>query len=81
MLNGISSRTFRARVWHGAIDSEAIARTILEHQRILDALRGGDAELARAAALSHVCTTEEFMRRILTDDPAPKTRMGGKAKA
>jgi len=83
MLNGISSRTFRARVWHGVIDSEAIARTILEHQRILDALRGGDAELARAAALSHVCTTEEFMRRILTDgsDLTAKPRTGGKAKA
>ena len=65
MLNGVSSHAFRARVWQGIIDTEAITRTILEHDRILDALRNGDAELARATALTHVCTTEEFMRRMI----------------
>jgi GntR family transcriptional regulator, transcriptional repressor for pyruvate dehydrogenase complex len=82
MLNGISSRTFRARVWRGVIDSEAIARTILEHERILDALRAADVELARAAALAHVCTTEAFMRRLLAERPEPtaKTRPGAKTK-
>ena len=65
MLNGVSSHAFRARVWQGIIDTEAIARTIFEHHRILDALRSGDSELAHAAALAHVATTEEFMRRML----------------
>jgi GntR family transcriptional repressor for pyruvate dehydrogenase complex len=66
MLNGVSSHAFRARVWQGIIDTEAIARTIFEHHRILEALSHRDAELARAAALAHVATTEEFMRRMLT---------------
>jgi GntR family transcriptional repressor for pyruvate dehydrogenase complex len=66
MLNGVSSHAFRARVWQGIIDTEAIARTIFEHHRILEALNHADAELARAAALAHVATTEEFMRRMLT---------------
>ncbi|HEX4442762.1 MAG TPA: FadR/GntR family transcriptional regulator [Galbitalea sp.] len=65
MLNGVSSHAFRARVWQGIIDSEAIARTIFEHHRILDAVTSGDVELARAVALAHVTTTEEFMRRML----------------
>jgi GntR family transcriptional repressor for pyruvate dehydrogenase complex len=65
MLNGVSSHAFRARVWQGIIDTEAIARTIFEHHRILDAVASGDVELARAMALAHVATTEEFMRRML----------------
>ncbi len=83
MLNGVSSHAFRARVWQGIIDTEAIARTIFEHHRILDALRTGDSELARAAALAHVATTEEFMRRMLVvrRETGAKTRSVAKAKA
>jgi GntR family transcriptional regulator, transcriptional repressor for pyruvate dehydrogenase complex len=83
MLNGVSSHAFRARVWQGIIDTEAIARTIFEHHRILDALRGGDSELARAAALAHVATTEEFMRRMLVvrHETGAKNRTIAKAKA
>jgi GntR family transcriptional repressor for pyruvate dehydrogenase complex len=65
MLNGVSSSSFHARVWQGVINSDAIARTILEHDHILDALRAGDVELARAAALTHVSTTEGFMKQML----------------
>jgi GntR family transcriptional repressor for pyruvate dehydrogenase complex len=65
MLNGVSSGSFHARVWQGVIDSAAIARTIAEHQRILEALRAHDTDLARATALAHVSTTEEFMRHML----------------
>ena len=74
MLNGISSRTFRARVWRGALDAEAITRTLVEHERILEALRGADPELAHAAALAHVCTTEASMRRILAERPLPPAK-------
>jgi GntR family transcriptional repressor for pyruvate dehydrogenase complex len=83
MLNGVSSHAFRARVWQGIIDTEAITRTIFEHHRILDALRGGDSELARAAALAHVATTEEFMRRMLVSrrESGAKNRSIAKAKA
>lgn len=84
MLNGVSSHAFRARVWQGIIDTEAIARTIFEHHRILDGLRSGDAELARAAALAHVATTEEFMRRMLVvrREAGAKPRSSGtKARA
>ena len=82
MLNGVSSHAFRARVWQGIIDTEAIARTILEHHRILDAVRDGDAELARATALTHVCTTEEFIRRMIEarTESATKPRAVAKTK-
>jgi GntR family transcriptional repressor for pyruvate dehydrogenase complex len=77
MLNGISSKTFRARVWRGMVDSDAIGRTIAEHGCILDALKSRDPELARAAALAHVATTEAFMRRVLiAPEPTGKKAEG-----
>ncbi|HTC68704.1 MAG TPA: FCD domain-containing protein [Acidothermaceae bacterium] len=89
MLNGISSRTLRARVWRGIIEEEAIALTISEHARILEALRAGDAALAEAAALTHVCTTEASLRRILAESveapskghPPAKNHAGAKTHA
>jgi GntR family transcriptional repressor for pyruvate dehydrogenase complex len=77
MLLGISSRTIRARIWRGLIDSDATARTISEHARILEALQARDRELAWATALAHVCTTEAFMRQILADRTEPTSRARG----
>jgi GntR family transcriptional repressor for pyruvate dehydrogenase complex len=62
ILVGISSPTLRARAWRGIIDADAARRTVAEHESILVALRAGDADLARAAALLHVSTTEAWVR-------------------
>jgi GntR family transcriptional regulator, transcriptional repressor for pyruvate dehydrogenase complex len=82
MLLGISSRTIRARIWRGMIDSDATARTISEHARILEALQARDGGLARATALAHVCTTEAFMRQIIADreESPARVRSAGKRK-
>jgi GntR family transcriptional repressor for pyruvate dehydrogenase complex len=69
MLRGISSRTIRARVWHGILDEGATQRTIAEHETIYNALVSGDVALARAAALVHVSTTESFVQRLLGEPP------------
>jgi GntR family transcriptional repressor for pyruvate dehydrogenase complex len=74
ILNGISSRTLRARIWRNIIEDEATARTISEHGQILEALRAGDAAFAEAAALTHVCTTEAFLRRILAESIEPPSK-------
>lgn len=73
LLEGISSRTVRARVWRGLVDDEVADRTLAEHQAIYDALAAGDAPLAKAAALVHVSTTEKWLRQHLTEngDVAP----------
>lgn len=62
LLDGISSRTVRARVWRGLVDERAGDRTIAEHQAIYDALVARDRALAEAAALIHVSTTEQWLR-------------------
>jgi GntR family transcriptional regulator, transcriptional repressor for pyruvate dehydrogenase complex len=62
LLEGISSRTVRARVWRGMVDDNAAAITLAEHEAIYYALAAGDAPLAQAAALVHVGTTEKWLR-------------------
>lgn len=62
LLEGISSRTVRARVWRGLIDDKAGDRTIAEHQAIYAALAARNRALAEAAALIHVSTTEQWLR-------------------
>lgn len=68
LLEGISSRTVRARVWRGMVDDNAAATTLAEHQGIYDALAAGDAPLAQAAALVHVGTTEKWLRKHLAEE-------------
>lgn len=65
LLEGISSRTVRARVWRGMVDGDAGARTIEEHRAIYEALAARDSALAQAAALLHVSTTERRLRTHL----------------
>jgi GntR family transcriptional repressor for pyruvate dehydrogenase complex len=68
LLEGISSRTVRARVWRGLVDGNAGDRTIAEHEAIYDALAAGDCALAEATALMHVNTTERWLREHVEHD-------------
>jgi GntR family transcriptional repressor for pyruvate dehydrogenase complex len=63
LLDSLASSTSRARVWRGLTDSEAVERTLSEHSRILEALREGRADLARAYATSHVAGVESWLIR------------------
>ncbi|MEU4272621.1 FadR/GntR family transcriptional regulator [Streptomyces sp. NPDC026092] len=62
ILEGLSSRTFRARVWRGYAEEGAFERTRREHAAIHRALVARDPEAARAAAAAHVGEVEEWMR-------------------
>ncbi|MFF5160799.1 FadR/GntR family transcriptional regulator [Streptomyces sp. NPDC000348] len=65
ILEGLSSRTFRARVWRGYQEEGAFARTRREHAAIHRALAARDPEAARAAAAAHVGAVEEWLRARL----------------
>ena len=65
ILDGLSSRTVRARIWRGVIVGEAAAETIREHRAIHGALAAHDRSLAEAAALLHVNTSEQWLRDML----------------
>ncbi|MES5823236.1 FadR/GntR family transcriptional regulator [Streptomyces sp. RG80] len=62
LLEGVSGRTLRARIWRGQVDGWAAVRTITEHEAIFEALAVRDASLSQAAALLHVSSTERWLR-------------------
>ncbi|MEV6808065.1 FCD domain-containing protein [Streptomyces sp. NPDC051132] len=62
LLDGLSTRTFRARVRRGYEEDGALARTRREHTAIHRALAARDPEAARAAAAAHVSGVEEWLR-------------------
>ena len=70
MLGAVSSRTMRARAWRGVAEEGAGARTVAQHQEILDALTARDPDRAASAALVHVATTEAWFRQADGDRPA-----------
>lgn len=65
ILDGLSSRTVRARIWRGVLVGDATAETLREHRAIHSALAARDRALAEAAALLHVTTSEQWLRDIL----------------
>ncbi|MGC5567863.1 FadR/GntR family transcriptional regulator [Streptomyces sp. FR-108] len=62
LLEGISGRTLRARIWRGLVDAQASERTLAEHEAIFRALSARNASLSQAAALLHVSNTELWLR-------------------
>jgi GntR family transcriptional repressor for pyruvate dehydrogenase complex len=69
VIEALSSKTLRARVWRGVLDAGAATRTLAEHQAIYDALAARDAALAHSAALLHINTSESWLRKILKEKP------------
>jgi GntR family transcriptional regulator, transcriptional repressor for pyruvate dehydrogenase complex len=75
LLRSLSTRTARARLWHGIAERGALDLAREEHARIYDAIAVGDADLARAAALLHIATNERWLREHL--DPADDVPLDG----
>jgi GntR family transcriptional regulator, transcriptional repressor for pyruvate dehydrogenase complex len=72
LLRNLSTSTVRAQLWHGVLDRGALDQARLDHARICQAVAAGDADLARAATLLHVVTSETWLRDHLGPaDAAP----------
>ncbi|MEU2339159.1 FadR/GntR family transcriptional regulator [Streptomyces sp. NPDC013172] len=70
LLESISGRTLRARIWRGLADTQASDRTLAEHEAIFRALSARDTSLSQAAALLHVSNTEQWLRAHLRSEQA-----------
>ncbi|NUR91315.1 MAG: FadR family transcriptional regulator [Nonomuraea sp.] len=62
LIEALSTRTLRARIWRGRVDPGVFDRAIHEHEAIYEALRERDPALAAAVAASHVANVERFLR-------------------
>jgi GntR family transcriptional repressor for pyruvate dehydrogenase complex len=71
LLDAISSRTLRARVWRGTVDRGVAHLTLAQHNAIHTALANHDPEVATAAALMHVDTSERWLRAHQADLDEP----------
>ncbi|WP_213450415.1 FadR/GntR family transcriptional regulator [Rhizomonospora bruguierae] len=75
LLDSLSSRTQRARMWRGLSQDTAIERTLLEHRAIQRAMAARDPETARSWATVHIAGLEDWLRTKVAGgrppDPLP----------
>lgn len=65
LLDALSGRTLRARVWRGLTQEGAVQRTLTEHRAIVDAVETGDPDLVRAQVTVHVSGVAQWLERAL----------------
>jgi GntR family transcriptional repressor for pyruvate dehydrogenase complex len=63
ILESLSSSTLRARIWRGLTEQDAVARTLAEHQAIVDAMAAGDIELVKACVTVHISGVERWLEK------------------
>jgi DNA-binding FadR family transcriptional regulator len=68
LLDSLASRTSRARIWRGVMQSDAQERTLTEHRAIADAIGGRRPDHARAWATVHIAGVEEWVELALAAD-------------
>jgi GntR family transcriptional repressor for pyruvate dehydrogenase complex len=69
LMDNLSSRLTRARLWRGVMERGVVERTKQWHHAILEGLEARDPELARAADLMHLAEGESWLRRALGPKP------------
>ena len=65
LIESVSGRTQRARLWRGITEEGALARTLAEHRSIFDAIAAHDPDLAESWATVHVAGVESWLRQTL----------------
>jgi GntR family transcriptional regulator, transcriptional repressor for pyruvate dehydrogenase complex len=65
LIESVSGRTQRARIWRGLTQSSAVRRTLDEHRAICAAMAARQADVAHACAMVHVAGVEQWLREAL----------------
>jgi GntR family transcriptional regulator, transcriptional repressor for pyruvate dehydrogenase complex len=73
LLQNLSNRTLRARIWRGLAESGALDRTKASHHAIYHAMSNRDPELARAVATMHIAEVEAWFQRLAEQDDGGPT--------
>lgn len=66
LIDSLNSRTWRARVWRGLTEQNAVERTLAEHRAIADAIAARDSALATSLATTHIAGVEQWLRQAVT---------------
>jgi len=76
LLEMLSTRTMRARLWRGRLEKGALDATRAEHARIYEAIAARDPELAKIVAAAHVANSEHWLRADLARLEVPDAAQG-----
>jgi GntR family transcriptional repressor for pyruvate dehydrogenase complex len=68
LLDSLSGRTTRARVWRGISEASANAQTAREHRAIYEALANRRGDVASALITAHIAGVESWLRSAM-DEP------------
>lgn len=71
ILDALSTRALRARIWRGISEGGAEVWTLAQHALIVDALARRDGPLAFSAATVHVAASEQWLRHVLEGAEVP----------
>jgi GntR family transcriptional repressor for pyruvate dehydrogenase complex len=63
LIDTLASSTVRARIWRGLTEKNAVAQTLAEHRRIVDALATGDPELVRSLVVVHINGVQGWLQQ------------------
>jgi GntR family transcriptional repressor for pyruvate dehydrogenase complex len=82
VLDALSTRALRARLWRGYTEGSKMTWALDQHEQIIDALEIGDPMLARAAATVHLAASESWLHRLVHEEAeltgADPTALGGR---
>lgn len=63
IVDSLSSKTQRARIWRGLTQEGAVPRTLSEHVAIVEAMEAHDVELVRSLVTIHVTGVMQWLER------------------
>jgi DNA-binding FadR family transcriptional regulator len=70
IIDSLRQPTYRARVWRGLTQSDAVAQTVAEHRAILAAIAGREPDVARSWATVHIAGVERWIQDAVSLDAA-----------
>ena len=65
IIDSLRQPTYRARIWRGLTQSDAVERTLAEHHAILDAIERSEPDVARSWATVHIAGVERWISAAL----------------
>jgi GntR family transcriptional repressor for pyruvate dehydrogenase complex len=65
LIDSVSGRTQRARIWRGITQTSAVRQTLNEHRAIVAAMADRSPHVAHACAVVHIAGVERWLRQAL----------------
>lgn len=81
IIDSLRQPTYRARVWRGLTQTDAVARTLAEHRAILASIAAREPEVARSWATVHIAGVERWIQEAVSLEPAVAPAEPRKASA